>query len=316
MLAAGIGYTNAADISILEQLEAERLDGKIRIAQPIAEGIKHAFRCEGFEKAVADEDVLGVIVVNFAEEIVSAWVILIAVGNRVSEPAAGIYDAREHVSQGIAALHSALPGIDHSLDAILVASKPGQVDNIAAIKNNYSTGKSRGHLIEQFLFVSCEVEAAGLEHIFAILAGRAANNDDGFVISGGSLSDHILTDRHFLEIAGPVCPEAFKRRIGITPFPVYLDQLTVELYVAVLLQPIDQTNCIGRINITAGAIAYVHVVMLNTAEDSDFFIPCQRQTVIVVFKQNQAFGSCVTASGGQNWINVPAAADSFVTSLR
>ena len=83
------------------------------VAKAEAEREHDLFGREGFKISVADEDILGVVVVCLFAKVLRRRIALVAIGNGIGQLAARRHLAGEHLAYGVSALHAALPDIEH-----------------------------------------------------------------------------------------------------------------------------------------------------------------------------------------------------------
>ena len=107
-------------------------NGKVGIAQAVAEGIEHLLPVEGLEPPVAYIDVLLVLVGLGVAEAGRAGIGLIAFGHGVRQVAAGGCLAAEQIGGGVSAFHAPLPEDHHRAEGIVLHK--AQVDEGADVE--------------------------------------------------------------------------------------------------------------------------------------------------------------------------------------
>ena len=187
------------------------------VAQTEAEREHDLFRCEGFKISVADKNVLGVVVVCPLAEVLRRRIAIIAIGNCIGQLAARRNFAGENLANGVSALHSALPDIEHRTELVAVFIHPRHIYNIAAVYQHNGVLEIRGHLVEQRGFIVGQIIAALFERVFPVLARGATYNYDGAAAALCRIGDGLFVYLHLIVIARPCAPEAVIRRVLLYP---------------------------------------------------------------------------------------------------
>lgn len=87
---------------------------------------------------------------------------LVAIGNGIGQLAARRNFAGENLANGVSALHSALPDIEHRTELVAVFIHPRHIYNIAAVYQHDGVFEIRGHFVEQRCFIVGQIIAAFL----------------------------------------------------------------------------------------------------------------------------------------------------------
>lgn len=95
---------------------------------------------------------------SFAE-VLRRRIALIAIGNGIGQLAARRNFAGENPADGVSALHSALPDIEHRTEPVAVFIHPRHIYNIAAVYQHNGVFEIRGHLVEQRGFIVGQIIA-------------------------------------------------------------------------------------------------------------------------------------------------------------
>ena len=230
----------------------------------------------------------------FAAEAERGGIVAVAHGDGVRELAARGDGAREHVDEGVPALHAALPDVDEGGELVPVAAEQRQVDDVAAVQHDDRLTEGGGHRVEQGAFLVGEVIAALFELVFAVLARGAAEDDQGdLALARGALREH-AGNRHLGIVQRPMPPPAVVRgvvRLG-APAAVGLQQ------VGVLHQPpvrdrlgdrLRGADFIGRVNVSPAAVPDIKIIELTAPEHRHARAAAQGEGA-VVFEQNDAVG--------------------------
>ena len=193
-------------------VQALRPDLEVGIAQAEAEGIQHGLRMP-VEPAVAHVDALGVVVVLFAAEIGAAGVVLIVSGDGVGQPAGGALLPRQHVGDGVAALHAALPYDHQCRQLVAVALRPAQIHDAAHVQEHHHAAESAGHLAQEHALLVGEVVAALGQGVLPVLTGCPSDHHQGRIGLGGRPADESAVQGHLRMVHGPVAPPAVIRLV-------------------------------------------------------------------------------------------------------
>ena len=267
------------------------LHRKVRIREAEAEGEEHAVARERFKIAIADVDILFVIVELFAPEAERRGVVAVAHGDGVRQFAARADGAGEHVDEGVPALHAPLPCVDEGGDLVAVAADEGEVDDVAAVEHDdrlFEGGRDR---VEHGALFVGQVIAPLFRLIFAVLARRAAEDDQRDLARARRAFGEHAGDGHFGIVHGPMPPPAVVGgvvRLG-APAAVHLQQVGVGHQPPVRGRFGDRLGggyLIRRVDVAAAAVADVKIIELAAPEYRDARAAAQGQGAVVLQKDD------------------------------
>ena len=225
--------------------------------------------------------------------------ILIAQGDGVRQPSAGLRIAVEHINHPVAGLHAALEGVQHRLKVIFPC--PAQVNDIARVDDHNGFLEFPGHLFQQPLFLIRQVVAAlyrGIVHAFA--HSSAQNHHRGFAFLRRP-ADLVIPQRHFRVTGGPLGPVTDLGNMAGAPIGVESRQLLIVGNVSPIPEGSHGAYQIVGVHITAGAVAHIEIVVLDPAEIGGGGLLVQGQHPLI-FQQHQAVAGGLSACRGHHRI--------------
>ena len=244
---AGVLHRDLHTDGIAQGFHLDILQGKGGVGQAKAEGELHRVLLEGLKVAVSHIDILSILVVFLAQEVL-AGVVLIAESHSVAELAGGGDLSGEQVRHSVAALHAALPDEQRAADGVV--TQPAQIQDAAGVDEHSGLLKGRAHLGQELFLVLGEVIAAGFQVVFPSLASRPANDHQSGLAAGCGGFHLIVCQGHLVKVPGPVTPESHigfifsaPGGIGFGQFPIHGD--------AGVLQALHEVDLIGRVHIAA-----------------------------------------------------------------
>ena len=259
------------------------------VAQAESEGVEDGVGGEGLEVAVADEDVLDVVVGLRVAEVAGGGVVLVAAGDRVGQAAAGLVGAGQDAGDGAPALHAAAPGQQEGVHAQLLG--PGQVDDIAGHDHGDGALEGPGGGLQEGALVVGEVVGARFEGGLAVLPGGPPDDDDGGGRAGRGGGDGVaqpLVQRHLGEAQGPAAPlGAGVDGVGLAPGLGQGGEGGVDGD-ALLPQGVEEVGDVRGVDVAAGAVADGDPVLLDPAQHGDGRGGVQGEGVVLVAQQDGA----------------------------
>ena len=205
--------------------QAYKLAFEPGIGEPGAKGVLNRVRLEGLEVPIAHIDVLGIAVEFRAAKIGRRRVIRQPVGNRVGQSSTGRDGTREHIGQGVPALHAARPAVEHRLDRLLPVNgfEPGHVDDVRGVEDNDDLGEVGRDRGDHGRFQLRQAVAAGHVGIVLVLSGGATNEYNRLARNRCCLTDNIVGERHLVLKPGLGCPSAAAVVEGMRRNPGFVD---------------------------------------------------------------------------------------------
>ena len=226
-IAAGIFDRDRQIVGLPHALHVARRHGKAAVRETEAERIADAVLCEGLEIAIADIDILGILIAFGIVEKAVGGVIADLISDRIRQLAAGRDRAGQNRSCTGAAGHAALPDIQHRIRSAFIHKM--HIHDIAGIEQDDDLFKVLPADAEHLHFVIGQQIRAGLHAVILLLAGGSADHDNSAAAGLCSLSSDGIVKRHFLlrpRLAAPALAEI----IGMlcVPFSVDLQQRFID----------------------------------------------------------------------------------------
>ena len=280
----GDGHAGA----VLGQLHALAGDLVLGVAQTKAEGVEDRLGREGLEVAVADEDVLGVLVGLRVTEVASGRVVLVGPGDRVREATARLGGTGEDVRDGAATLHATAPGQQQGVHTQLLS--PGQVHDVAGDDDGHGALEGTHCLLQEAALGVLEVVGARFQDGLTVLTCSPADDHHGGARALRGRSDDVVSQLHLREAQRPLAPlRAWVDGVGLAPLLVQGCQLGVDGD-ALLSQAVQQVGDVGRVDVTTRAVADGDPVLLDTAQQGHRLAGLQRQRLVLVAQQHSTSG--------------------------
>ena len=308
---SGIAHRHIQNQAVLFQ-SSPGFQAEGGVAQSEAEGVEHLFRREGLIVAVTHIDVFGIGVLVPSAEIAIGGCVLIAQGDGIGQPSAGLRVAVEHIDYPVAGLHAALEGVQHRLKVILPC--PAQVYDVARVNDHHGFLEFPGHLLQQSPLLIRQVVAAlfgGIVH--ALPHGSAQNHHSGFAFFR-SPADLLVAQRHFRVAGGPLGPVTDLGNVAGTPVGVETRQLPVVDNVSPVPEGIHGAHQVVGVHVAAGAVAHIEIVVLDPAEKSGGGPLVQGQHPLI-FQQHQPVAGGFSAGPGHHRVPLRFSQHRFVQGL-
>ena len=269
------------------RFKARDLHVERRVGQAETERVQHAVLRKRLEIAVADVDVLLVDDLLGVAEALARGVVRDVDRDRVAELAARGDRAGQDVEHAGAALLAALPDVQHRCGVVLF--DPLHVDDVADVQQHRNALERAADRLEHLLLGLREQIAALGRAVVLILAGGAADDDDRDVGLCGGLGGKRCGNRHFL-LAPRLLRPAHALFERVLRHPVAVDglELFIDNDVRAVLQRVENTGHIPRIDRAAGARAALVIIKLDSAEHGNALALPNRQRLVVIFQKDAA----------------------------
>ena len=205
--------------------------------------------------------------------------------------------AGEYVQNGIAALLTALPDVEHGGGIKL--PDPAHVQNVPGVQENRGPWKVPADQREHVPLRLREQKAPGFRAVVLVLAGGAADQNQRDVRFLRRPADQVLREGHFLLEPGLGCP-ALSGVEGMRLQPGFVDggKRGVQTVATGLLQCVTDPDHVIGVDGAAGAGAAFVVMKLGAAEKRKALAVMQRKRLPVILQKDDALGGCLARNGG------------------
>ena len=276
-------------------------DVKRRVAQPVAERVQHPRRRERFKEAVANKDIFVIFVERLIAETAGRGKVRIAACDRIAELAAWGDFTAQHVCDAVAGLHPILPDIRRGCDLIAVVREPAHIHDASAVEQHRDFFERLRHEVNHPAFFFGQIVTALGQRVLAVLARRAAENDQCDVAVFRRLLRRFALQRHLVVAHRPVRPVALVDGILFRPVGIDRSEGLVNVDLIAGAQAFEDADFIRRVDVAAGAVADIEGVDLDTAEHADPFVFSKRQRPLFVFQQHDPLRAGLPGKAAQRF---------------
>ena len=263
---------------------------KAGIRKAVPKGKEDLVRRTRLEVTIANVNILHVGYLLPVAKRGAARIVGVGTGHGGGEPSRGVDVTVQHVCNGIAGFHAALPGQQHGADRMPKILDPREVDNVSGVYDYDGVLKGCGHMLQERSFFVGEVVAARRKWHVAVLACRASYDYDGHRCRARHRLCESTIHRHLGIVRGPMSPPAMVCLVLFAGAPrgIHLGEHAV-VVCADRVEPIYQIGKVGRLNIAAAPITHVEPVDLAATKHGDLDACCEWERPVVC-EQHTAFG--------------------------
>jgi len=287
-------HVDAGQPVLNDAFRLEAVNRKIGVGKPEPERIPHLLRAERLKITVPDVNVFLIHVFLFAAVIGGGRIIADRDGDGVGQLAAWRRVAGQHVGDGVAAFHAAVPGVDDGRNRVDEAAvvHPLHVDDVGNVEHDDRFVKMPRHRLQHRHFLFRQVPAARRRRVVLVFAGGAADDDHRLVGFASGVGHQFIRKRHFLLVPRFLRPSPAAVVKGVFFHPFFVDprQIFVDPDFRFAAQPVQQVGRVGHVHAAAGTGAAPVIIDLDPSEHRDAVALGKREHPAVVFQKNGPLG--------------------------